>query len=517
MEDSFTTAACSPFLYLSFHQQWALGVICYEFLYGIPPFHGETPEQVFVNILSREIEWHESEVEISPEARDFMECLLCSEPTKRLGYNGADEVKKHPFFKDIEWDTLLSERPAFVPAPADIEDTDYFDVRGAKMGSFKEDIPELNDVQALLRRDHTNPTTPGSLPSTPAASESVLTPAATIELDMSVTPRAHSPGVQEEDDPSNKPESAKDETGADFGTFAFINLPVLEKANNDVIRKLKGDSALASNGGSSMSSSISEFSAETPGTPGSNINVSNNGTNITRTKHRSMTALTNTPPLRFEGKNYFSYSPKGSPSSNGSGAGTAGSQQQGGSTPQEGGPGSDYHPQRSASVPVAFGQDITKEGILPLELSHASRRASMPLRPRTQSAGNADVHPFIVPSSASPTSPIGPIKCMPQVSHTRDRRSGSMSSGTGLRLTRHSLKAATLRSTTKAVVRKTSRTRDCLVVDDNPISAKILEMILTRLNCRCVVMRNGAEAIRCAMGSVKFDIIFMDIRMPICK
>jgi len=58
---------------------------------------------------------------------------------------------------------------------------------------------------------------------------------------------------------------------------------------------------------------------------------------------------------------------------------------------------------------------------------------------------------------------------------------------------------------------------DCLIADDNPISCKILETILYTLNCRCVVVRNGAQAIRCAMGGVKFDIIFMDIRMPISK
>ncbi|RCI03653.1 hypothetical protein CU098_002600, partial [Rhizopus stolonifer] len=38
---------------------WALGVICYEFLYGIPPFHADTPDKVFENILSRRIDWHE--------------------------------------------------------------------------------------------------------------------------------------------------------------------------------------------------------------------------------------------------------------------------------------------------------------------------------------------------------------------------------------------------------------------------------------------------------------------------
>jgi len=50
---------------------------------------------------------------------------------------------------------------------------------------------------------------------------------------------------------------------------------------------------------------------------------------------------------------------------------------------------------------------------------------------------------------------------------------------------------------------------------DNPISGKVLESMLTKLNCRCVVVTNGADAIGCAMGDVKFDIIFMAIQMPL--
>ncbi|KAG2224682.1 hypothetical protein INT45_007927, partial [Circinella minor] len=112
---------------------WALGVICYEFLYGYPPFHADTPDGVFENILSRRIDWHEDVIEVSPEARDFMERLMTLDPEKRLGANGSDEVKYHPFFKNVNWDTLLTESPAFVPQPADMEDTEYFDLRGATM------------------------------------------------------------------------------------------------------------------------------------------------------------------------------------------------------------------------------------------------------------------------------------------------------------------------------------------------------------------------------------------------
>ncbi|KAF9919614.1 hypothetical protein FBU30_010758 [Linnemannia zychae] len=502
---------------------WALGVICYEFLYGCPPFHGETPEQVFENILSRDIDWMESEIEISPEARDFMERLLCPDPEKRLGFTGADEVKNHLFFKGINWDTLLSERPAFVPAPANIEDTEYFDVRGAKMGSFGEDIPELKDMQAvanaLSKRDSVKQAEIRS--STPDKSEEPVVATSTAPLkvdtnspDTGATPRAQSPNHSPTDDSISKAmDSARDETGADFGTFAFINLPALEKANNDVIRKLRSDYVFGSNSGS-LSSSISELSIETPGTPGSgnNTSSSNIGSNAIKSKHRSMNALTSTPPLRFDGKSYFSYSPKGSPSLSGSASALNHQLQGNGGTIHESG---EYHPQRSASVPVAFGDDMSKDSNSSLDTNQTTRRASMPLRPRTHSTGNTDVHPFVIPNVNSPTSPIGP-KNLSQVNHTRDRRSGSTSSGSGLRSSRQSLKAtATLRSTAKGAIRKANRTRDCLVVDDNPISAKILETILTRLNCRCVVMRNGAEAIRCAMGNVKFDVIFMDIRMPI--
>jgi serine/threonine protein kinase len=45
---------------------WSLGVVCYEFLTGIPPFNADTPDQVFQNILDEnyKIKWPQ-EIKIS--------------------------------------------------------------------------------------------------------------------------------------------------------------------------------------------------------------------------------------------------------------------------------------------------------------------------------------------------------------------------------------------------------------------------------------------------------------------
>jgi len=55
----------------------------------------------------------------------------------------------------------------------------------------------------------------------------------------------------------------------------------------------------------------------------------------------------------------------------------------------------------------------------------------------------------------------------------------------------------------------------CLLAEDNPITAKIIETILIRLGCRCVVVADGSEAISVAMGDIKFDCILMDLHMPV--
>ena len=129
---------------------FSVGVIMFEFLYGYPPFHADTGK-VFNNILLGKIDWPELTPEedmkfCPPDAKDLINKLLVMNPEERLGFNGADEIKNHPYFKNIHWDTLFEEPAPFTPMLDDPELTDYFDSRGAMMTQF----PKEEDLQLLL-------------------------------------------------------------------------------------------------------------------------------------------------------------------------------------------------------------------------------------------------------------------------------------------------------------------------------------------------------------------------------
>ncbi|KAG9440943.1 hypothetical protein H6P81_021108 [Aristolochia fimbriata] len=105
---------------------WSVGIILFELITGIPPFTARVPEIIFDNILNQEIPWPEVHTDISYEAQDLIKRLLLQNPDHRLGVNGASEVKVHPFFEGINWDTLALQKAAFVPNPETEDDTSYF-------------------------------------------------------------------------------------------------------------------------------------------------------------------------------------------------------------------------------------------------------------------------------------------------------------------------------------------------------------------------------------------------------
>ncbi|XP_036895425.1 microtubule-associated serine/threonine-protein kinase 2 isoform X11 [Sturnira hondurensis] len=108
---------------------WAMGVILYEFLVGCVPFFGDTPEELFGQVISDEIVWPEGDDALPPDAQDLTSKLLHQNPLERLGTGSACEVKQHPFFTGLDWTGLLRQKAEFIPQLESEDDTSYFDTR----------------------------------------------------------------------------------------------------------------------------------------------------------------------------------------------------------------------------------------------------------------------------------------------------------------------------------------------------------------------------------------------------
>ncbi|KFO91425.1 Microtubule-associated serine/threonine-protein kinase 4, partial [Buceros rhinoceros silvestris] len=134
---------------------WAMGIILYEFLVGCVPFFGDTPEELFGQVISDEINWPEKDEAPPPDAQDLITLLLRQNPLERLGTGGAYEVKKHQFFRNLDWNSLLRQKAEFIPQLESEDDTSYFDTRSEKyhhMETEEEDDTNDEDFNLEIRQ-----------------------------------------------------------------------------------------------------------------------------------------------------------------------------------------------------------------------------------------------------------------------------------------------------------------------------------------------------------------------------
>lgn len=105
---------------------WTLGVLFYEMLTGLPPFYDTDVNAMYNKILSEPLRFPD---DMDRDAKSLLQGLLCRDPKKRLGINGAAEIKAHPFFAQIDWRRLMNKKYAapFKPAVQSATDTSNFD------------------------------------------------------------------------------------------------------------------------------------------------------------------------------------------------------------------------------------------------------------------------------------------------------------------------------------------------------------------------------------------------------
>mmetsp|Transcript_37452 Transcript_37452/g.149432 ORF Transcript_37452/g.149432 Transcript_37452/m.149432 type:complete len:84 (-) Transcript_37452:1205-1456(-) len=65
---------------------------------GIPPFHASTAEGIFENILDSKLDWPVVPDEVDEDGLDLIKRFLDPNPATRLGSQGAEEIRSHPFF-----------------------------------------------------------------------------------------------------------------------------------------------------------------------------------------------------------------------------------------------------------------------------------------------------------------------------------------------------------------------------------------------------------------------------------
>ena len=88
---------------------WSLGCLIYELLYGKPAFSSHDKDKGVQRILAGKFTFL-SEVSISDEAKSIITKLLQVKVSNRLGFNGIEEIKNHPFFASINWKAILEKK-----------------------------------------------------------------------------------------------------------------------------------------------------------------------------------------------------------------------------------------------------------------------------------------------------------------------------------------------------------------------------------------------------------------------
>jgi serine/threonine kinase 38 len=141
---------------------WSLGVIFFEMIVGYPPFYSDDPKTTCQKILN----WKKTfrvprDANLSLEATDLIYRLVCDKDD-RLGINGAQDIKKHIFFRNVDWKNIRNQPSPWIPEVDEEADSKNFD-KFEEIESFypivhkkKNHRKDGNFIGFTFKRENTN-------------------------------------------------------------------------------------------------------------------------------------------------------------------------------------------------------------------------------------------------------------------------------------------------------------------------------------------------------------------------
>lgn len=537
---------------------WSLGCIMFEFLFGYPPFNAATPDEVFDNILHRRINWPDEIEELAtPESIDLVNKLMTMNPRERLGANveekypnGGAEIRSHPWFSDVNFETLLEDKAQFVPNLENLEDTEYFDPRGATA------FAEEQDDRSASQQPMTSET-----PDRPHDALFKVRNQQPNSMKRHLKPLSIPPHVRDSRD-SRSRRLSEPVASDDFGNFSFKNLGMLDKANKDVIQKLKNEALQAhqrqstSGQGQNQSQHQAQGQQQPVSAPASQQQQQ-------QQQEQSQQAPPAPPPPPQPPQTPSGPSLEGSPlpislqrtmSQSKGNRPASPSHSQANSSPsrpsQPSSPllvqfstGQNNHERRKTSGSSSTNSHQSS-GSFPFGSVDQGRVASA----KQASTGSSPVKGSRIATHSPDKTPSGPRQG--RASRARSQTVGSQDGELTSSLAKesyvptHSKRRSQLFDAspsssdnedprTKALLKVQRRRQssrrlsqinlldgpffrplDVLICEDHPISRIVMERLFEKLRCRTISAANGAEATSYALSEVQFDIIMTEYKLP---